>query len=113
MSGIVSELVQNIVGSYSKWPMGTIKLMMVTPSSASVNDRYNLTQDGKEYRFIARLYSETINRSDGFFSDYFAYLDSISGVQVGPQTLEPYYGAGLGKRTPPGSIYGIPVMRVK
>lgn len=113
MVGIVSELVQNIVGSYSRWPMGTIKFRMVAPSTPNVNDRYELTQDGKTYHFIARLYPETIARNDSFFADYFAHLDSISGTQVGPQTLAPYYDTLLGNRTPPGSIYGIPVMRVK
>lgn len=113
MVGIVSELVQNIVGSYSRWPMGTIKFRMVAPSTPNVNDRYELTQDGKTYRFLARLYPETIVRSDAFFADYFTYLDANTGVTVGPQTLAPYYGTSLGNRIPPGSIYGIPVMRVK
>ena len=113
MPGIVSSLIENVTGSYSKWPMGTTKLMMVTPSTLNVNTRLTLEQDSKTYHFIARLYSETINRNDGFFADYFAHLDSISGTQVGPQTLAPYYDTLLGNRTPPGSIYGIPVMRVK
>ena len=113
MTTAVSTLLENVVGSYSKWPIGTIKFMMVNPTTPNVNDRYTLSQDGKEYRFIARLYAETINRSDGFFSDYFTYLDSNAGVQVGSQALAPYYNATLGNRIPWGAIYGLPVMRVK
>lgn len=113
MPGLVSSLIENVTGSYSKWPMGAIKLMMVTPTTPNVNGRYTLEQNSKTYHFIARLYPETIARNDSFFADYFAHLDSISGTQVGPQTLAPYYDTLLGNRTPPGSIYGIPVMRVK
>lgn len=113
MPSLVSSLIENITGSYSKWPLGYTKLMMVNPQADNVNARYVLSQDGKTYHFISRLYIETIERTDAFFADYFAYLDTVSGFQVGPQTLDPYYGLTQNKRVQPGGIYGIPVMRVK
>jgi hypothetical protein len=113
MATNVSTLLENVAGSYSRWPLGTIKFMMINPSAPNVNDRLTRTQEGKEYRFIVTLFAETINRSDGFFSDYFAYLDANAGVQVGPQNITPYYANFLDNRLPYGSIYGLPVMRVK
>lgn len=109
-----SSLIKSVTTTYSRWPMGETRLLMVSAGAYGANQRLSLSQSGKNYKFISRLYSEVITRADPFFAEYFTYLDSINVNPVGNQTLTRYYNQFLSnKRVAPGSYYGIPFMRVK
>lgn len=113
MSILTSTLIKSVVGTYSRWPLGETRYLLVPASEYGINVRRTETYDGKEYKFIGRLYAETLLRSDPFFADYFAYLDSISGSPVGNQSLAPFQGVNSVSRVQASAAYGTPFMRVK